>query len=118
MDLWYYLGDEAFADLLQHHYPYDANIETTIHAWKRLANTYCEKAEELASGLYEQLLEIKCKKVLKNQFIRLGKTQFYNIYFTLFSEEDFKRFKGKLLADIDALEDRMNEFDLDTVQTE
>ena len=35
MDLWYYLGDEAYADLLEHHHPYDANIETTIHAWKR-----------------------------------------------------------------------------------
>ena len=117
MDLWYYLGDEAYADLLEHHHPYDANIETTIHAWKRLANSYCEKAEELASGLYEQLLEIKCKKVLKNQFIRLGKTQFYNFYFILFLEEDFKRFKGKLLKDIDALEDRMNEFDFDADQT-
>ena len=83
MDLWYFLSDETYEDLLEHHHPYDANIETTIHAWKRLANSYCEKAEELASGLYEQLLEIECKTIQRDQFIRLGKNQFHIIYFTL-----------------------------------
>ena len=95
MDLWYYLGDEAYADLLDHHHPYDANIETTIYAWKILAISYCEKAEEFASDLYEQLLEIKCKKVLKNQFIRLGKTQFYNIYFIPVFRRRFQEIQRK-----------------------
>ena len=56
--------------------PNDDDIETTMLAWYRLANTYSEQAEEFANDLYEQLSKIKCEKVLRNQIIRIGKTQF------------------------------------------
>ena len=56
--------------------PNDDDIETTMLAWYRLANTYSEQAEEFYNDLYEQLSKIKCDKVLRNQIIRIGKTQF------------------------------------------
>ena len=72
--------------------------------WYRLTKSYCEKAEELSSELYKQLSRIKCKKVLNDQMIRLGKTLFRNHVFTTFSEEDFKDLRNTLLLHIDHFE--------------
>ena len=80
------------------------DIETPIHAWKILAKSYSEKAGEFSGDLYKQLSKIKCKNVLKDQMIRLGKTLFLNLYFTIFSEEDFDRLKETLLFEIESYE--------------
>ena len=81
--------------------PNDDDIETTMLAWYRLANTYSEQAEEFSNDLYEQLSKIKCEKVLRNQIIRIGKTQFRNHFLNNFSEEDLKDLKETLLFQID-----------------
>ena len=54
----------------------DERIEATMMAWYRLTKSYSEKAEKLSSELYKQLSKIKCKKVLSDQMIRIGKTLF------------------------------------------
>ena len=82
----------------------DERIEATMMAWYRLTKSYSEKAEELSSELYKQLSRIKCKKVLNDQMIRLGKTLFRNHVFTTFSEEDFKDLRNTLLLHIDHFE--------------
>ena len=79
------------------------DIETTIHAWRILAKSYNEKVGQFSSDLYQQLANIKCKKVLSDQMITLGKTQFHNHDFNKFSEEDFKDLKEILLFQIDKL---------------
>ena len=57
-------------------YPYDDEIETTMLAWERLAESYCEKARIISTDLYQQLSKIKCKKTLTNQITRIGKPSF------------------------------------------
>ena len=54
----------------------DERIEATMMAWYRLTKSYSKRAEELSNDLYKQLSKIKCKKVLNDQMIRIGKTQF------------------------------------------
>lgn len=80
------------------------DIETSIHAWRILAKSYSEEAGELSGDLYKQLSKIKCKSVLKDQMIRLGETLFFNLYITIFSEEDFNRLKENLLFEIESYE--------------
>ena len=63
------------------------DIETAMHAWRISAKSYSEEAKELSSDLYKQLSKIKCKKILKNQMIRLGKTQFRNQFLTSFQKK-------------------------------
>ena len=65
-------------------------IETTLHAWRISANSYNEKAKRMSNDLYKQLSKIKCEKVLKNQMIRLGKTQFH--------DHDFHKFFQKKIS--------------------
>ena len=86
------------------------DIETPIHAWKILAKSYSEKAGEFSSDLYKQLSKIKCKNVLKDQMIRLGKILFLNFYFILFLEEDFDRLKETLLFGIESYEREGGDF--------
>ena len=90
-------------DAFEEAHPYDDDIETTMFAWNRLADSYNEKVGQFSSDLYQQLANIKCKKVLSDQMITLGKTQFHNHDFNKFSEEDFKDLKEILLFQIDKL---------------
>ena len=106
--------------------PNDDDIETTMLAWYRLANTYSEQAEEFANDLYEQLSKIKCDKVLRNQIIRIGKTQFRNHFLNNFSEEDLKDLKETLLFQIDNYQNELfdeliagfEESDTENIQSE
>ena len=106
--------------------PNDDDIETTILAWYRLANTYSEQAEEFANDLYEQLSKIKCDKVLRNQIIRIGKTQFRNHFLNNLSEEDLKDLKETLLFQIDNYQNELfdeliagfEESDTENIQSE
>ena len=70
MSLWYDPFDSD--DQLEHDHPYDDDIETTIHAWRLLANSYSEKIGELY--LYELLSKINCEKELRDEITRIGKT--------------------------------------------
>ena len=72
MALWYDPFD--FEDQLELDHPYDDDVETTIHAWRLLANFYCEKSGELGSDLFEHLSKINCEKELRDQMTRIGKT--------------------------------------------
>ena len=87
-----------------HHGYNNEIIETKMMTWYRLTKSYSEEAEKLSSELYKQLSKIKCKKVLSNQMIRLGKTLFRNRYFTTSSAEDFNDLKETLLFNIDHYE--------------
>ena len=106
--------------------PNDDDIETTILAWYRLANTYSEQAEEFSNDLYEQLSKIKCDKVLRNQIIRIGKTQFRNHFLNNLSEEDLKDLKETLLFQIDNYQNELfdeliagfEESDTENIQSE
>ena len=91
-------------------HPYEDEIETTIHAWRILADSYSEKAAELSSDLYKHLTKIKCENVLSNQIKRIGETQFHNHVFKIFSEEDFKDLRETLLLHIDHFESEFGLF--------
>ena len=82
----------------------DERIEATMMAWYRLTKSYSERAEELSNDLYKKLSKIKCKKVLNDQMIRIGKTLFSNRYFKTSSAEDFNDLKETLLLHIDHFE--------------
>ena len=113
-------------DAFEEAHPYDDDIETTMLAWYRLANTYSEQAEEFSNDLYEQLSKIKCDKVLRNQIIRIGKTQFRNHFLNNFSEEDLKDLKETLLFQIDNYQNELfdeliagfEESDTENIQSE
>ena len=106
--------------------PNDDDIETTMLAWYRLANTYSEQAEEFSNDLYEQLSKIKCDKELRNQIIRIGKTQFRNHFLNNLSEEDLKDLKETLLFQIDNYQNELfdeliagfEESDTENIQSE
>ena len=54
-------------------HPYDDDIEDTIYAWERLADSYSEEARILSTDIYHKLTNIKCKKELSDLMIQLGK---------------------------------------------
>ena len=88
--MWFDYDDEY--DWTDDH-PYDDDIEDTILAWKRLADSYSEEALQLSKDLYHKLANIKCKKVLEDQMIRLGKTQIHYYFYKHLSRRRFQRFK-------------------------
>ena len=65
-------------DAFEEAHPYDDDIETTMFAWNRLADSYNEKVGQFSSDLYQHLANIKCKNELNDKMKRLGKNQLYN----------------------------------------
>ena len=68
-------------------HPTSDDFETTLHVWRISLKSYSLSAKELSSDLYKQLSQIKCEKILKNQMIRLGKTQFQDHEFYKFFQK-------------------------------
>ena len=86
-------------------HPYDDDIEDTILAWKRLADSYSEEALILSTDLYHKLANIKCKKVLEDQMIRLVEGDFKDLkeilvfqLDKLFQRRIFRKFKNKFIV--------------------
>ena len=77
---------------------FNERIEATMMTWYRLTKSYCEETKYLSNELYNRLSKIKCKKVLKDQMIRLGKTLLSNGKFHKFFSTRFKRFERSFAA--------------------